>query len=73
MRQDTLKSVISGKVVTVGANPVFVGGDHCVPAPKITLVRNGGDVSAIEIRCGCGEVIVLDCVYAQAADCGSTV
>ena len=65
MRQNTLKSVISGKAVTVGSTPVFVGGDHCIPAAKVSLVRNGDDIAAIEIRCGCGEVIILDCVYEQ--------
>lgn len=68
MRQNTFKSVISGKAVTVGATPVYVGGEHTVPAPKVSLVRNAGEVTAIEIRCGCGQVIVLDCVYEPSAE-----
>jgi len=65
MRHNTLKSVISGRSVTVGSSPVFVGGDHCATPPRISLVRNGDQVATIEVRCGCGEVIVLDCVYDQ--------
>ncbi len=65
MKQSTLKSVISGKAVTVGATPVFVGGDHSVPAPRISLVRDGDSITAVEIRCGCGQVIVVDCLYEQ--------
>ena len=68
MRQNTVGSVISGKVVTVGTTPVHVGRENCHPAPKMTLLRNGQEISAIEVRCGCGEVIVLDCVYEHLAD-----
>lgn len=68
MRQSTFKSVISGNAVTVGATPVYVGGERSVPAPRISLVRNGEEVTAIEIRCGCGQVIVLDCVYGQPTE-----
>lgn len=66
MRQNTAGSVISGKVVTVGTTPVYVGGENCHPAPKVILQRNGRDISAIEVRCGCGEVIFLDCLYEPA-------
>ncbi|MDB6022592.1 MAG: hypothetical protein JWQ04_2449 [Pedosphaera sp.] len=31
--------------------------------PTVTLERNGDIVSAIKIRCGCGEVVELTCVY----------
>jgi hypothetical protein len=67
MKQHTHhRTVISGKSVIVGANPVYVGGENPLPAPKIALVRNGQDISAIEIQCGCGQVIVVDCVYDQS-------
>ncbi|MEZ6123450.1 MAG: hypothetical protein R3C49_09780 [Planctomycetaceae bacterium] len=65
MRQNTVKSVIAASGVRVGNIPVVVG-DHCLPPPKVTLTRKGQDVSSIEIRCGCGEVIVLECVYAES-------
>lgn len=67
MKQNAFKSVISGNTVTIGTTPVFVGGDQAVPAPKVSLIRNGDDIAAIEIRCSCGQVIVLDCVYDQPA------
>jgi hypothetical protein len=31
--------------------------------PRVTLLRDGGRVSAIRIQCGCGQVIELACVY----------
>ena len=35
----------------------------CAAAPVITLKREGDQVTHIAIRCGCGEVIELACVY----------
>lgn len=66
MKTATTKSVIAGQSVRIGSTPVVVGRNHCVAAPKVSLVRNGEIVDAIEVRCGCGEVIVLDCVYENA-------
>ena len=60
--------MISANGVTVGTTPIVVGGDHCVPPPAVSLVRAGNDISAIEIRCSCGEIIILDCVYDQSQD-----
>ncbi len=31
--------------------------------PQVTLQREGDRVTAIQIRCSCGEVIELKCVY----------
>jgi hypothetical protein len=31
--------------------------------PKVTLQRQGDQVTAIRVECGCGEVIELNCVY----------
>jgi len=31
--------------------------------PKITLHKDGETIKAIEIVCGCGEVIKIDCEY----------
>jgi hypothetical protein len=31
--------------------------------PKITLIKEGETVKAIEIQCACGAVIHLDCEY----------
>jgi hypothetical protein len=33
------------------------------PAPVVTFQRNGERVTSIRIRCACGELIELDCVY----------
>jgi len=33
--------------------------------PKVTLQREGDRVVAIEVRCSCGQVIELACVYPE--------
>ena len=33
------------------------------PAPTVTLKRDGDRVTQIQIRCPCGQLIELDCVY----------
>jgi hypothetical protein len=32
-------------------------------APTVTLQRDGERITQIQIRCACGEVIELDCLY----------
>lgn len=67
MRHNSLKSVISGKGITMGETPVYVGADHCARPPRVSVTRSDGDVSSIRIECGCGEIIVLDCAYEQSS------
>ena len=31
--------------------------------PVVTLKRDGDKVTRIQVRCSCGEVVELDCVY----------
>lgn len=33
------------------------------PAPHVRLIKEGDVVKSIEIQCGCGEIIRLDCEY----------
>ena len=48
--------------------PVVVGHEHA-PAPSanaepvVTLQRDGDRVTGIQIQCGCGQTIELNCVY----------
>lgn len=70
MNQKTFRSLIPGKAVTVGATPVAVGSDHCLPAPRISLIREGDSISSVEVRCGCGQVIILDCIYHEESGYG---
>jgi hypothetical protein len=35
-------------------------------APVITLQRNGDVISAIRVQCSCGQIIELNCLYAQS-------
>lgn len=60
-----MKSVISSSGIVVGTRPVVVGGESCATPPRVSLQRMGGTVSSIEIRCGCGELIVLECQYSD--------
>lgn len=62
MRKKKADTVISASGVTIRNSPVVVG-DKCVVPPRVNVVRQGKDVAAIEIQCGCGELIVLDCSY----------
>ena len=62
MRNKTADTVISASGVTIRNSPVVVG-DKCVVPPRVNVIRQGHDVAAIEIQCGCGESIVLDCSY----------
>lgn len=72
MRHNSIKSVISGKGVTMGETPVYVGTDHCARPPRVSVTRQEGEISSIRIECGCGEVIVLDCGYEQLAGAASS-
>ncbi|MFM1770075.1 MAG: hypothetical protein RJA22_2604 [Verrucomicrobiota bacterium] len=43
--------------------PAADHGSH--PAPKLTFERDGDRITRILVHCGCGEVIPLDCRYAD--------
>ena len=36
---------------------------HQHAAPQVTLQREGDKVTGIRVDCGCGQVMLLDCVY----------
>ena len=52
------------------------GSTHAVamePAPRIStaitrLIRDGERITHIEVQCGCGEIITLECGYTAAAE-----
>jgi len=68
--------------MSVGANVSHptqgspVGSNHAVamePAPRIStaitrLIRDGDRITHIEVQCGCGEIITLECAYTAAAE-----
>ena len=62
MRKKSADTVISASGVTIRNKPVVVG-DTCVVPPRVNVTRRGNDVASIEIQCGCGELIVVDCRY----------
>jgi len=49
------------------ANPTHLGMVEAAPRPSSAvtqLIRDGDRITHIEIRCGCGEIITLECGYA---------
>ena len=52
------------------------GSTHAVePAPRIStstaitrLIRDGDRITHIEVQCGCGEIITLECGYTAAGE-----
>lgn len=63
-----MKSVLSSSGIVVGTRPVVVGGESCTTPPRISVQKTGDTVSSIEIRCGCGELIVLECQYGNSVN-----
>ena len=68
--------------MSVGANASHpthgspVSSNHAVamePAPRIStaitrLIRDGDRITHIEVQCGCGEIITLECGYTAAGE-----
>lgn len=59
--------IICGTQVRVSAHPIIVADKHSDGTPIVTLKREGNVIREIQIRCACGETIVLDCEYAAGA------
>lgn len=55
--------IISGHQVRVAAQPIVVTERSLDGAPQVQLKRDGNRIKEIHIRCGCGELIILDCEY----------
>jgi hypothetical protein len=53
------------RFVPAGPAPASTGASPSSPcgSPVVSLERDGDQVSRIRVQCGCGEVIVLDCLY----------
>ena len=49
--------------VVPGARPESPGAPAHERLPVVTLKRDGDRVTRIQVRCSCGEVVELDCVY----------
>jgi len=55
--------ILSGHHVRLAPHPIFVADKHADGTPVVTLRREGDAIREIQIRCACGELIVLDCQY----------
>src|SRR5690606_27478845 len=60
-RSNESSPIISGNHVRLAAHPVIVADRHADGTPIVTLRKNGDLIMEIQIRCPCGELIVLDC------------
>jgi hypothetical protein len=64
-RDGAIRAVVPGKQVRVTGEATRVTPPRqpgeC--EPQIDLIRNGGQIRAIDIRCACGSRIYLECEY----------
>jgi len=55
--------ILSGNNVRLAQHPIVVSEKRADGTPTVTLRREGNLIKEVHIRCGCGELIVLDCQY----------
>lgn len=55
--------ILSGEHVRMATHPIVLTDKHADGTPIVTLRREGNVIKEIQIRCACGELIVLDCKY----------
>lgn len=58
--------ILSGNHVRLASHPIVIADKHADGTPIVTLRRDGNVIKEIQIRCACGELIVLDCQYEAA-------
>jgi len=58
-------------VAPAGASPARPAKTACAPVRKAEPVVVGGHVRAIEVTCGCGDVLLVELEYADDAQGGS--
>lgn len=61
-----MHSIIKASTIVVdeGAERAPLDGRECAQGPRVELVRIDGRVVALELRCPCGEVHVVEFDYA---------
>ncbi|MBI1849949.1 MAG: hypothetical protein HYR85_06350 [Planctomycetes bacterium] len=63
------RSVLKAPDVRRASEPVVVTApQHTVGGVSVGIVKQGDRAALIEVRCRCGEVIVLECDYGSAPD-----
>ncbi|WP_437227784.1 hypothetical protein SH661x_000552 [Planctomicrobium sp. SH661] len=65
-RTAEMSPILSSNHVRLATHPIFVAEKHADGTPIVTLRREGNTIREIQIRCPCGELIVLDCQYEAA-------
>ena len=55
--------ILSGHHVRLAPHPIVLADKHADGTPIVTMRREGNVIREIQIRCACGELIVLDCKY----------
>lgn len=57
--------VISGSRVRMNPHAIVINEKNGEGTPIVSLKRDGNLIREIQIRCPCGNMIVLDCEYGQ--------
>ncbi|WP_437204147.1 hypothetical protein [Planctomicrobium sp. SH664] len=55
--------IISGHQVRMAPHPIVIADKSAEGTPVVSLRREGNIIREIQIRCACGELIILDCDY----------
>ncbi|HEY1171682.1 MAG TPA: hypothetical protein VGH19_09950 [Verrucomicrobiae bacterium] len=55
--------VAEPKMIPAPAGQVALMQQHQHNSPQVTLQREGDRVTGIRVECGCGQVVMLNCVY----------
>lgn len=62
MSKKRTPAILSGHRVRMDERRLLLA-DHPHIPPEVVVRRNGDCIQQVEIRCHCGEVIILDCEY----------
>jgi hypothetical protein len=64
----TTRTIIRASQVRHDAHPVLVEsgeGRALSPALSVVPMMDGNTVAGIEVRCGCGSIVLIECVYPE--------
>ena len=55
--------ILSGQQVRMARHAIVVSDRSADGTPAVSIRREGDVIREIQIRCACGELIILDCEY----------
>ena len=56
-------SIIKADRVQMQSQVVMVDGDRQPRTAAVVLNRKGTEIASIEVTCGCGKTVILECIY----------